>query len=53
MYLAMFTRPDIMYAVNFIQSQFNTNYSTEHWVAAKSILRYLRGTEDYGLMYRK
>ncbi|KMQ81635.1 retrovirus-related pol polyprotein from transposon tnt 1-94, partial [Lasius niger] len=34
-------------------SQFNTNYSTEHWIAAKRILRFLKGTADYGLMYRK
>ncbi|XP_071626304.1 uncharacterized protein [Temnothorax longispinosus] len=52
MYLAVSTRPDIAYAVNFL-SQFNTNYSTEHWLAAKRILRYLRGTEGHGLMYQK
>lgn len=52
MYLAVTTRPDIAYAVNFM-SQFNTNYSVEHWMAAKRILRYLRGTADHGLQYRK
>lgn len=54
MYLAIFTRPDIAFAVNFFNSsQFNTNYSDEHWLAVKRILRYLKGTIDYGLMYRR
>lgn len=52
MYLAVSTRPDIAYAVNFL-SQFNTNYDIEHWKAAKRILRYLKGTIDYGLRYKK
>lgn len=52
MYLAIFTRPDIAFVVNFF-NQFNTNYSDEHWLAAKRILRYLKGTIDYGLMYRR
>lgn len=52
MYLAVSTRPDIAYAVNFM-SQFNTNYTSEHWVAAKRILRYLKGTVKHGLMYQK
>lgn len=52
MYLAVSMRPDISYAVNFM-SQFNMNYTEEHWVAAKRILRYLRGTLDYGLLYQK
>lgn len=52
MYLAVFTRSNIAFAVNFM-SQFHTNYSTEHWMTAKRILRYLKGTVDYGLMYQK
>ena len=43
MYLAMWTRPDIAYPVSIL-SQFNTNYTWEHWHAAKRILRYLKGT---------
>lgn len=34
-------------------SQFNTNFNEQHWQAAKRILRYLKGTLDYGLLYRK
>lgn len=52
MYLAVSTRPDIAYAVNFL-SQFNSNYNTEHWKAAKRVLRYLKGTIDHGLKYTK
>ena len=43
MYLSVSTRPDITYAVSAL-SQFNVNYSQEHRVAAKRVLRYLRGT---------
>lgn len=52
MYLAVSTRPDIAFAVNYL-SQFNTNYNAEHWKAAKRVLRYLRGTSECGLMYER
>jgi hypothetical protein len=44
------TRPDIGYAVIAI-SQFMTEPRQRHWVVAKHILRYLRGTITYGLRY--
>ena len=44
------TRPDICYAV-IAMSQFMTEPRQRHWVAAKHILRYLRGTITYGLRY--
>ena len=43
-------RPDICFAVNSL-SQFLTNPRHVHLIAAKHILRYLRGTIDYGLKY--
>lgn len=52
MYLAVTTRPDIAYAVNYL-SQFNTNYDIEHWKGAKRVLRYLKGTSNYGLVYER
>ena len=49
MYL-MNTRPDICFAVNTL-SQYLTDPRSVHLIAAKHILRYLKGTIDYGLMY--
>lgn len=51
MHLALYTRPDIMYAVTKL-SQYNTNPGRIHWAQAKHILRYLSGTKDYALQYR-
>ena len=44
------TRADIYFAVNTL-SQFLTDLRNVHLIAAKHILRYLRGTIDYGLKY--
>jgi hypothetical protein len=44
------TRPDICYAVNVL-SQFMSQPRQTHWIAAKHVLRYLRGTVGYGLRY--
>lgn len=52
LYLAITTRPGIMYTVNVL-SQFNGNFSNAHWMAAKRVLRYLKHTIDYGIMFRK
>ncbi|KAM8701348.1 hypothetical protein ACLKA7_001844 [Drosophila subpalustris] len=52
MFLSVTTRPDIAYAVNFM-SQFNSNYSAEHWKASKRILRYLSGTKMNGLLFKQ
>lgn len=47
MFLAVATRPDIMFAVSYL-SQFNNCYGTEHFKSAKRILRYLKGTKEIG-----
>ena len=44
------TRPDICFPVNTL-SQFLTDPRHVHLIVAKHILRYLRGTIDYGLKY--
>jgi hypothetical protein len=46
------TRPDIAYVVNKM-CQFLHSPTTSHLVAAKHILRYLRGTKSVGLMLSK
>ncbi|XP_073979926.1 uncharacterized protein [Rhodnius prolixus] len=49
-YLVLATRPDISYSVSRL-GQFNNCYTKEHWVAAKRVLRYLKGTADVGITY--
>ena len=49
MYL-VHTRPDICYTVNAL-SQFMSYLKHIHLVAAKHVLRYVRGTITYGLRY--
>jgi hypothetical protein len=44
------TRPNICYAVSAL-SQFMSDPRHVHWVAAKHVLKYLRGTVGYGLRY--
>jgi len=51
MYLTA-TRPDIMYVVSFI-SRYMESPVEIHLLAAKRILRYLQGTKDFGLFYKK
>lgn len=52
MYLAILRRPDISYSVSFL-SQFNNCYYQSHWKCAKRILKYLQGTKDFGLVFKK
>jgi transposase InsO family protein len=49
-YLANTSRPDIAHAVNLV-SQFSQNPGAVHWRAVKAILRYLRGTTNYALVF--
>ncbi|KAJ3646209.1 hypothetical protein Zmor_023804 [Zophobas morio] len=49
-YLAITTRPDISHAVSSL-GQFNNCHGKVHWTAANRVLRYLRCTLNYGLVY--
>uniref|UniRef100_A0A2N9FY74 Integrase catalytic domain-containing protein n=1 Tax=Fagus sylvatica TaxID=28930 RepID=A0A2N9FY74_FAGSY len=51
MYLTA-TRPDLMYVVSLI-SRFMASPTELHLQAAKRVLRYLKGTVDLGVFYRK
>ena len=50
MYAMLCTRPDICYAVGVV-SRFQSTPGPEHWIAVKHILKYLRRTRDYMLVY--
>ncbi len=50
MYAMTCTRPDIAYAVGKL-SRYTSNPSLLHWHAVNRILKYLKGTMDYGIYY--
>ena len=51
MYLTA-TRPNLMYCVSLI-SRFMSCPTEQHWLAAKRLLRYLMGTMNMGILYKK
>ena len=51
-YLATVMRPDIAFAVNKLAA-YTANPSLTHYMAAKHILRYPKGTMDLKLTYRE
>ncbi|KAM6554922.1 hypothetical protein CsatB_015684 [Cannabis sativa] len=52
MYIMVSTRPDIAHALSVL-SRFMANPGLEHWNAVKWLIRYLKGTIKYGLIYQK
>ena len=52
LWISMGTRPDISYAVNQC-ARYSADPKPEHWTACLRVLRYLKGTSDYGLHYHK
>ena len=50
MYVMLCTRPDIYYSVGMV-SRYQSNLGPKHWEAVKHILKYLRRTKDYMLVY--
>lgn len=44
------TRPDLAYGVGLI-SRFMQRPNSSHFAVAKRILRYLKGTLDYGILF--
>ena len=51
LYAAVGTRPDISYAVQAL-SQHCANPTPQHWEALKRVLKYLKGTADWGIRYQ-
>ncbi|GJQ87746.1 hypothetical protein Trydic_g14163 [Trypoxylus dichotomus] len=50
MYIAIVSRPDIMIAVDLV-SPYMKKHCT-HWNAVKRIIRYLKGSSDFGVLYK-
>ena len=50
LYLSVATRPDIAFAVSNV-AKYCASPSKQHWIAVKRIMRYLKGTSNYGLCY--
>jgi Reverse transcriptase (RNA-dependent DNA polymerase) len=50
MYLALRTRPDIVYAIDRL-AQFTQEPKLKHWTAVKRVFHYLKGTRNYTLTY--
>ncbi|GJU64837.1 retrovirus-related pol polyprotein from transposon TNT 1-94 [Tanacetum coccineum] len=51
-YAQVCTRPDIAYITGML-GRYQSNPGKEHWKAAKKVLRYLQGTKNSMLTYRK
>ena len=52
MYAQVCIRPDIVFVVGML-GRYQSNLGMDRWRAAKKVLRYLQGTTDYMLMYRR
>src|SRR5437762_14019331 len=52
MFAAIATRPDIMFAVSQLSS-YNLDPCQRHLAAAKHVLRYLKGTINLGIVYKR
>ena len=50
MYSMLCTRPYIYYAIGIV-SRYQSNPGLAHWIAVKHILKYLRRTRNYMLIY--
>ena len=51
MYAQVCTRPDIAFTTGLL-GRYQSNPGYNHWVAAKKVMRYLKRTKDYMLIYK-
>ena len=52
MYTQVCTRPDISFIVKVL-GRYLSNPGMDHWIAVKRVMRYLKRTKDYMLIYRR
>ena len=52
MYAQTCTRPDICFAVGML-GRYQSNPGIDHWKVAKKVMRYLQGTKDFMLTFRR
>jgi hypothetical protein len=52
MYAQVCTRPDIAYVVGVL-GRYQINPGVDHWRAAKKVMRYLQGTKNFMLIYKR
>ncbi|KAL0541214.1 hypothetical protein IC582_021255 [Cucumis melo] len=52
LYAQTCTRPDISFTVGML-GRYQSNPGMDHWKVAKKVLRYLQGTKDYMLTYKR
>ena len=52
MYLANCTRPDIAFAISLL-ARYSSERTKRHWKGVKDVFRYLQGTKDLGLFYKR
>ena len=52
LFLTMVSRPDLPYAVGVV-SRYLDKHDESHWRAVKRILRYVKQTQDFGLLFTR
>ena len=52
MYAQVCTRPDLAYVTGML-GRYQSNPGLDHWKAVKKVMRYLQGTKNHMLTYRK
>ena len=52
MHVQVYNRPDIAFVVSML-GRYQSNPGMDHWRATNKVLRYLQGTKEYMLMYKR